>query len=60
MRKPAWVALVLAQSLRLRVYPHALFHPLPPEKGGYSDYPGTTSQPALTIGYLQSGAQPSS
>jgi Protein of unknown function (DUF4232) len=48
----------------LRVYPPnekaALFLPMPTEKGGYGECSGTTPQSSLSIGYLQSGAQPTS
>ena len=46
----------------LRVYPPgqtaALFLPLPTASGGYGECSLTTKPPTLTIGYLQSGAQP--
>ena len=46
----------------LRVYPPgetaALFLPLPTGSGGYGECSLTTTQPTLTIGYLQAGAQP--
>ncbi len=46
----------------LRVYPpnetNALFLSMPTEKGGYGECSGTTTQSSLSIGYVQSGAQP--
>jgi hypothetical protein len=48
--------------LGLRVYPPgettALFLPLPTASGGYGECSLTTKPPTLTIGYLQTGAQP--
>jgi Protein of unknown function (DUF4232) len=45
----------------LRVYPPgekaALFLSLPTKAGGYGECSGTTPDPALSIGYLQAGAQ---
>ena len=47
----------------LRVYPpgekSAMFLSLPTAAGGYGECSGTTPDPALTIGYLQAGVQPS-
>jgi hypothetical protein len=47
----------------LRVYPpnetNALFLSMPTASGGYGECSGTTPQSPLTIGYVQSGAQPS-
>jgi hypothetical protein len=46
----------------LRVYPPgekaALFISLPTDSGGYGECSASTSQPLLTVGYLQSGVQP--
>jgi hypothetical protein len=46
----------------LRVYPPgekaALFLSLPTQGGGYGECSGTTTDPALTIGYVQAGVQP--
>jgi hypothetical protein len=46
----------------LRIYPPgeqaALFLPLPTNSGGYGECSVTTKDPALTIGYLESGVQP--
>jgi hypothetical protein len=46
----------------LRVYPPgekaALFLSLPTRAGGYGECSGTTTDPALTIGYVQAGVQP--
>lgn len=46
----------------LRVYPPgekaALFLSLPTQAGGYGECSGTTTDPALTIGYVQAGVQP--
>jgi len=45
----------------LRVYPPgekaALFLSLPTQAGGYGECSGTTTDPALTIGYVQAGVQ---
>jgi hypothetical protein len=46
----------------LRVYPPgekaALFLSLPTQSGGYGECSGTTTDPELTIGFLQAGVQP--